>query len=377
MAWRIVLFLGVLLAVLGGAGSYMALRSMALCPPLGRHPSWVWGFFGAFTLLLFLAPILQRVPGLDSHVAPLFWLAHILFSLVSTYFVTLLMADIVQGLLRFGGWRIGPWAVGCALGVTLLACGWGAVMALRPVEVRRVEIPITGLPQELEGFRIVQISDLHLGPLVRRAQVDHVVSQSNALHPDLIAITGDLVDGEADGVRPLAERMRILHARHGVFFITGNHEYYSGVTRWLEVIRGMGWKVLDNECQIIQHGSAGLAVAGMPDPASRSLPGHKGPDLRKTLANAPSDMPLVLLYHPPTGTKAAARSGVDLQLSGHTHGGQYFPWNMAVSAIFDHPRGLSREGAMWVYTSVGTGFWGPPNRLLVPPELTLIILKRG
>lgn len=361
---------------MGSAGSYMALRSMALCPPMGRHPAWVWGFFGVFTLLLFLAPILQRVPGLGLHVAPLFWMAHILFSLVSIYLFFLVLADIVQALLRLGGWRIGPWAVGCALVLTLVACTWGAVTALRPVQLRSVEIPITGLPQELDGFRIIQISDLHLGPLVRQAQVDHVVHQSNAQSPDLIAITGDLVDGEADGVRPLAERMRILSARHGVFFVTGNHEYYSGVKRWLKVIRSMGWKVLENECQVLQHGNARLAVAGMPDPASRSIPGHKGPDLQRSLTDAPMQVPRILLYHPPTGTKAAAQAGIALQLSGHTHGGQYFPWSIIVSAIFNHPRGLSREGNLWVYTSTGTGFWGPPNRLLVPPELTLITLKR-
>lgn len=376
MVWRVLLFLIALVALLMGAGSYMALRSMALYPPLARHPALVWGFLGLFILLLILAPILQRVPGVDSHAAPLFWVAHVLFSLVSTYVVFLLLADIAQALLSLGRWRVGPWAVGCAAGLTLITCTWGALAALRPVRLRQVEIPIQGLHGDLNGFRIIHISDLHLGPLVRQAQVDHVVGLSNAQAPDLIAITGDLVDGEADGVQPLAERMKSLKALHGVCFVTGNHEYYSGVDRWMEVIRNMGWSVLENEHRALRHGRASLVVAGMPDPASRSAKGHEGPNLGKALAESPADALRVLLYHPPTGTKAAALAGVVLQLSGHTHGGQYFPWNLVISAIFDHPKGLSREGSLWIYTSAGTGFWGPPNRFLVPPELTLITLKR-
>jgi len=371
-----VFFLAIVLAVIVGAGSYMALRSMSLWPSLARHSVWIWGFFGFFMAVLFLAPILHRVPGMGSHIAPMLWLAHALFSLVSTYLFFLVLADVLQGALRLGGWRIGPWAVGCALGLTLLSCALGAITALSPVAVRRVEVPIRGLPEALEGFRIVQISDLHLSPLMRRAQVDHVVKASNALNADLIAITGDLVDGEADGVRPLAERMAALRALHGVFFVTGNHEYYSGVTRWLGVIHDLGWQVLDNQHQVIRHGNAQLVLAGVPDPTSKSMPGHLGPDLDAALAGAPPDGPRILLNHRPTGTKAAARAGVALQLSGHTHGGQYFPWSLVVPALFTHAKGLGREGRMWIYTSVGTGFWGPPNRFLMAPELTLIILKK-
>lgn len=373
---RLVIFITILLAVLVGASSYMALRSMALCLPMGHHPAWVWGFFALFILLLLLTPILQRTPGVHAHVAPLFWVAYGLFSLVSTYFVFLVLADIVQALLRLGGWRVGSWAVGCAMGLSLVACAWGALTALRPVKLRPVEIPIPGLHEDLEGFRIIQISDLHLGPLVRRRQVDHIVSLCNAQAPDLIVVTGDLVDWEADGVKPLAERMKALESIHGVCFVTGNHEYFSGVSRWLEVIRSMGWETLENEHRVLQHKGASLVVAGMPDPASRSIRGHGGPNLGKALAGAPAGALRILLYHPPTGTRAAAQAGVNLQLSGHTHGGQYFPWSMAISALFANPQGLSRNGNLWVYTSVGTGFWGPPNRLLVPPELAMITLKK-
>jgi hypothetical protein len=203
--------------------------------------------------------------------------------------------------------------------------------------------------------------------------VEHLLAAGNALAPDLVAVTGDLVDGDADGIRAKAERLGALRAAHGVFFITGNHEYYSGADRWLEVIRGMGWRVLHNEHALVEHRGARLAVVGLPDPTGRARPGG-GPDLARALAGVPGDALPVLLYHPPTGTAAAARAGVRLQLSGHTHAGQYFPWSLLIQRLYDHPKGLTRCGAMWVYTSVGTGFWGPPNRFLVPPELTLLEL---
>jgi len=379
MVLRALIFFSIVLLVLGGACAYLGHRSMALCPPLGRHPGAVWGFLGFFVAVLIAAPILHRVPGLGPSLGGLFWVSYGLFSFVSTFIVYLALADLVQALLRRGlHLQVGGWAFGLALGGALLSVLAGAFTALRPVAPRTVEVPIQGLAPALDGFRIVQISDLHLGPLVRDAQVDHVVAAANALRPDLVAVTGDLVDGEADGVRAKAERMTALSSTHGTFFVTGNHEYYSGARRWLEVIRGMGWRVLHNQHAVLEHGGARLAVAGMPDPTSRGRRGDgTGPDLSRALAGIPPDALPLLLYHPPTGTAAAERAGVKLQLSGHTHSGQYFPWSLLIPLLYEHPRGLTRRGGLWVYTSVGTGFWGPPNRFLVPPELTLLVLKRG
>jgi predicted MPP superfamily phosphohydrolase len=373
---RTLIFLAVVLLVLCGSSVYMAERSMALCPALARHPDLVWGFLGLFVALLFAAPILHRLPTLSRRVDPVFWLSYVLFSFVSTYLVYLVAADLVQALARLlTGVRIGPWAFAAAAAGALASVVLGCVTAMRPVGVRRVEVPIPDLPPGLDGFRIVQISDLHLGPLVRWAQVEHVLAASNALEPDLIAVTGDLVDGEADAVRAKAVRLGELRAVHGVYFVTGNHEYYSGVARWLGLIRNLGWKVLDNEHVLLEHRGAQLAVAGMPDPTAGSRPGA-GPDLARALAGIPQGALRLLLFHPPTGVEAAERAGVQLQLSGHTHAGQYFPWSLVIPFLFAHPRGLGRSGRLWIYTSVGTGFWGPPNRFLVPPELTLLVLRR-
>ena len=376
MVVRMMVFLAVVALVLAGASSYLAQRSMALCPGLGRHPGLVWGFFGLFVASTFAAPLLHRIPALGARVDPLFWLSYGLFSFVSTYLVYLAVADLGQALLRrLAGIQAGGWAFALALGGALVSVALGLVTALRPVAVRRVQVAISGLPPGLDGLRIVQISDLHLGPLVRWSQVEHVVAASNALAPDLVAITGDLVDGEADGVRAKAERLGALRATHGVCLVTGNHEYYSGAARWLGIFRGLGWNVLQNQHVLLEHGAARLAVAGMPDPTGTSQ--GCGPDLARALAGIPADALPILLFHPPTGVEAAERAGVRLQLSGHTHAGQYFPWSLVVPALFAHPRGLGRSGRLWIYTSVGTGFWGPPNRFLVPPELTLLVLRPG
>jgi len=374
MSLRTLAFLSTMLLVLGGACAYMAGRSMALCPALAGHPALVWGFFGLFVFLLFAVPILQRVPALSHRIAPLAWVGYGLFSFVSTYVVYLAVADLAQSLLRrCWGIQAGQGAFLLAAGAALASVLLGFVTAMGPARIRRVEIAIPGLAAGLEGFRIVQISDLHLDVLVRWSQVERVVADANGLNPDLIAVTGDLVDGGGDGTRAKVERMGALKATHGVFFITGNHEYYSGVARWLGVLRGLGWKVLHNEHVLLEHQGARLAVAGLPDPTA----GAQVPNLARALAGIPEDAFRLLLFHPPTGFQAAEAAGVQLQLSGHTHAGQYFPWSLVVPLLYKHPKGLGRSGGMWIYTSVGTGFWGPPNRFLMAPELTLLVLKKG
>jgi uncharacterized protein len=369
---RTLVFLTVVLLVLGGASVYVAERSMALVPALARHPGLVWGVPGALTGIMIATPILGRIPRLARCGAALAGLAYAWFGCLSTFMVYLALADLGQALLGLLGLHAGPWAFALAAAGTLVSLLLGLVTALRPVATQRVTVPMADLPAGLDGFRILQISDLHLGPLVRWSQVEHILAAGNALKPDLVAITGDLVDGQGAGVRAKAERLGALQATHGVCFVTGNHEYYSGVARWLELFRGLGWRVLHNEHVLLEHRGALLAVAGMPDPTDSS-----GPDLDRALAGIPADATRVLLFHRPTGTAAAERAGVRLQLSGHTHAGQYFPWSLVVQAMYAHPRGLGRSGALWIYTSVGTGFWGPPSRFLVPPELTLLEFKQA
>jgi len=377
MILRVFLTISVLLLLVGGTFAYMARRSMALCPTLSRHPGLVWGFFGLFLTLMFLVPLVNHL--VDHRADFLYWVSYGLFSFVSTYLVYLGVADLVQFLARrWTSAPVGLWAFQAAVGATLLSILIGLGMAMRQPVLKQVEVPIANLPEGLDGFRIVQISDLHLGPLVAMAKVERLVACANAQAPDLIAITGDLVDGEADGVKGKAQAMGALKATHGTWFVTGNHEYYSGVAKWISIIQGLGWKWLNNEHVVIEHHGANLVIAGMPDPTAGGRRGSgQGPDLVRTLAGAPEHATQVLLYHPPTGYAEAEKAGVKLQLSGHTHSGQYFPWSLVVQSIYRFPKGLNRFGDLWIYTSVGTGFWGPPNRFLVPPELTVLTLKRS
>jgi hypothetical protein len=251
------------------------------------------------------------------------------------------------------------------------ALGAGTLAALRGPHVREVEIPIDGLDPALEGTRIVQITDLHIGPTIRAAYVRRVVRMANALKPDLFALTGDFVDGPvarlADHVAPLAG----LEPAERAFFVPGNHEYYSGAAPWLEHFRSLGFRVLLNEHAVVSIRGARFLVGGVVDPAGREAP---RPDLAAGSAEAAAFR--LLLAHNPKLAPLAQAAGFDLQLSGHTHAGQFFPWTLAVRLVHaPHVAGLSRSGRMWVYVSSGTGTWGPPVRFGSEPELTLIRLS--
>jgi predicted MPP superfamily phosphohydrolase len=260
----------------------------------------------------------------------------------------------------------------------LAALAAGALAALRGPRIRRVDVPIEGLHDELEGFRIVQISDLHVGPTIRAAYVRRVVEMTHRLTPDLIALTGDIVDGSvqrlADHVAPLAELGRTGRA----FLVLGNHDYYAGATVWTARFEAIGLRVLRNSHAVVEHGVARLVVGGVIDFAAR----HSDPDARPrpdlAADGAAGAAVRLLLAHNPKIAPAAERAGFDLQLSGHTHGGQFFPWTLAIHLVHGpHAAGLSRRGRMWVYVSAGTGTWGPPVRFGTTPELTLLRLVRS
>jgi predicted MPP superfamily phosphohydrolase len=234
-----------------------------------------------------------------------------------------------------------------------------------------VPVRIERLPRALSGLTLAQITDLHVGPTIREKEVRRVVEQTNGLRPDVIAITGDLVDGSVRELGPIIAEIGKLRARHGVYFITGNHEYYAGVGPWMTFLSSLGVRVLHNERVEIGDAGASIDLAGVDDYSH-------GMDLDGALAGRDPDRALVLLAHQPRGIDAAVRAGVDLQLSGHTHGGQIVPFNLLVGAIQPYVRGLHRhvEGdrAGHIYVSRGTGYWGPPMRLGSPPEIARIVL---
>jgi predicted MPP superfamily phosphohydrolase len=261
-------------------------------------------------------------------------------------------------------------AVGTGAVAGALALG-GMLNVARGFVVRRVRVPLARLPKEASGYKIVQITDVHVGPTIGHDFVAEVVRQTNALAPDLVAITGDLVDGSVEQLRHLVEPLRGLTARHGVYFVTGNHEYYSGADAWIAHLETLGIRVLRNERVDV----GGLfELAGVDDAsAARMLP-HHGQDVAKAAEGRDPTRPLVLLAHQPKALKHALAAGVDLQLSGHVHGGQMVPFNWLVRLDQPLVAGLYQIEKTWAYVSTGTGYWGPPMRVGTAAEITHIEL---
>jgi predicted MPP superfamily phosphohydrolase len=255
------------------------------------------------------------------------------------------------------------------LAVLLCLCGWMA--ARRTASVKEVDVPIAGLSAALQGFTIVQLSDVHVGSSVKRPYVQAIVDAVNRLDADAVAITGDLVDGRvADlhgDVAPLAD----LRSRHGTFFVTGNHEYYSGAREWSSWLARLGLTVLNNEHVVLQHGGGTLVMAGVTDYGAGHFEPEQRSDPVRAMQGAPADAGLrVLLAHQPRSAPAAADAGFEVQLSGHTHGGQIWPFHLFIPLQQPFVAGLRKLRQLWVYTSRGTGYWGPPMRIGAPSEIT-------
>ncbi|APR39137.1 metallophosphoesterase [Paraburkholderia sp. SOS3] len=273
---------------------------------------------------------------------------------------------------------IAHWRQNSAAAVPILAListAIGFVNARRRARVVTIEVPIDDLPRALEGFTIVQISDIHVGPTIKHNYVDAIVDAVNRLEPDLIAVTGDVVDGSVAQLSAHTQPLSKLTARHGAYLVTGNHEYYSGADAWIAEFERLGLRVLLNEHVVLNHDGAQAVIAGVTDySAGHYDPAHNS-DPAAALRGAPGDVLIrVLLAHQPRTAEAAADAGFTLQLSGHTHGGQFFPWNFFVRLQQPFTAGLARLNGLWVYTSRGTGYWGPPKRLGAPSEITRLKL---
>ncbi|MBC7603174.1 MAG: metallophosphoesterase [Ramlibacter sp.] len=250
---------------------------------------------------------------------------------------------------------------------------FGYLNARRTAGVVTVDIPIADLPLELQGFTIVQITDVHVGPTIRARYVERIVAAVNRLKPDLVAITGDLVDGSVAELRNQVAPLGGLQSTNGSFFVTGNHEYYSGVISWVDELQRIGINVLHNEHVVIERGDAKFVLAGVTDFGGGHFHESHRSDPQGSLANAPGDAAVkVLLAHQPRSAAAASRAGFDVQLSGHTHGGQFWPWNHFVRLQQPFTAGLNKLDELLVYVSRGTGYWGPPKRLFAPSEITQV-----
>jgi predicted MPP superfamily phosphohydrolase len=259
-------------------------------------------------------------------------------------------------------------------GVAGILSGYGLYEAQRKPILEEIEIPIPHLPPDLNNFRIAQFTDVHIGPTIKRRFVESVVNQINNLQADLIVCTGDMVDGSVPELRNDIEPVKDLYAPQGIFFVTGNHEYYSGAVPWIDEIQRLGMTVLMNEHRLLPYRNSKILVAGVNDfTAGQFITAHAS-DPRKAMQGAETDAVKILLAHQPRNIFAAATAGYHLQISGHTHGGQYLPWSYLVTLTQPYIAGLHRHDNTWIYVSRGTGYWGPPLRLGIPSEITLFKL---
>jgi predicted MPP superfamily phosphohydrolase len=373
--WRIALFILIVTGIVFGWHWYLWVR-------LAKDPSWpdpwtrvvgtiIWG--GA--ALMPLGLVAMRVLGRPYNV-PLGWIVYTWMGFAAVMLFVLIPGDIVRSvaskfvdadrrlfLSRALAGMVG--LVGTGAGIA------GMASVLSRVAVQTVRVPIAKLPKEAAGYTIVQLTDVHVGPTIGKDFIEEIVRTANAENPDCVVITGDLVDGSVAELGPLVEPLKNLKARDGVFFVTGNHEYYSGVDEWLAFLKTLDIKVLRNERVGLRDG---LDLAGVDDHSAKGFGRGHGTNLEKALGDRDRSRALVLLAHQPKTILDAIDYAIDLQLSGHTHGGQIWPWGYAVRLDQPHVAGLSRHEGAHIYVSRGTGYWGPPMRIAAPAEITRIEL---
>ena len=383
------IFIFVALLIVGGIHFYIYRRlivASALPAPWGRVA------MAALIVMALSIPasfLISRVLGGVAAKIVLYpiyvWLGMMFMTLV-----TLLGLDAVRGIVwlvsRLAGSDVAGFdperrlflsrmLAGAVVGTVVTATGFALRRGLGRLAVKRIEVKLDNLPAKLDGFTIAQLTDLHLTPIHGGDWLASVVRMTNELKPDLVAITGDLADGTVAQLGKDVESLKELKAPHGVFFVTGNHEYFFDLDNWLELLDRFGMRVLRNERVPIALGDAVFDLAGVDDQEGiRLAPGH-GTDVAKAMQNRDADRAVVLLAHQPRAIKEAARHRVGLVLSGHTHGGQIWPFRYAVYLQQPYVSGLHNHNGTHIYVSGGTGYWGPPMRLGTTPEITLVTLR--
>lgn len=262
------------------------------------------------------------------------------------------------------------------LAVAVVLVAWGVREAMRVPRVRRVEVVLPRLGRDLDGTTVVVLADTHFGPIDRARWSARTMAAVNELKPDIVCHAGDIADGSVEARRAQAAPLGTVEAALARVYVTGNHEYFGEAQAWLDHMASLGWEPLHNRHLVVSRGSASLVLAGIDDATARAsgLDGH-GAQLDVALSGAPADAPVLLVAHQPRQVKQAAEAGVDLQVSGHTHGGQIWPFHYLVRVDQPTVQGLSQHGQTQLYTTRGTGFWGPPLRVFAPSEITLLTLR--
>ena len=368
----------VFLFVFGILVFYTGIQAHRLMPEASQAKIWMgvivffWGMLGGQYLYR-----LQSLSKSPRWISSLVWSGMFFFGAWGTFMMASLLIEgaFLLRALMMGGW-FEP-----SRNIFIAALIFSFVLALLGLResilgplVRDVPVPVTGLPLGIQGFRIVQISDLHVGPTIGEKYVERVVDQVLDLKPDLIAMTGDLADGNPEALKEKIRPLSRLKAPLSVFYVTGNHEYYWGAEAWVKKMREMGIVPLIDENKIVTHNGCQILVGGICDSSAPFFVATHKSDVALA-GKSPGVFDFkILLAHRPNSCVEAEKAGFDLQLSGHTHGGQFFPLSLLIGFFHRYSRGLNRCGKMWVYVNSGTGYWGPPNRLGVASEITLLRL---
>jgi len=386
--YRIIAFLVVILVMTVGVHAYLWHRLVGSThwhERLARAGRW---FFGALGIVLVLAmPLIRLLPSSVAMMTA--WVAYVWMGVVFLLLCVLIALEPFQLIAylmersrrgdrhtprdvsrrRFIGSGVAITAVASATGGSIV----GVANARAPSRTSHIGVPMRNVREGLRGLRIVHLTDIHVGPTVGYTYVRDVVTRTNALSPDIIVITGDLVDDAVDHLRDAVDPLRELRAAHGVYFVTGNHEYYAGATAWMAYLPELGIRVLRNEHVTIERNGERLHIVGIDDYTAHQFTDGHGADIDAAVAGCDPDVPTILLAHQPVQVSEAARAGIDLQLSGHTHGGQIRPFDFLVPLAQPYVHGLHKHTERtWIYVSRGTGYWGPPMRLGAPSEIAVV-----
>lgn len=384
MSPRRLLFLGLLFLL-----SFYSARWLSIATGIKKR-RWLFAIFLFVAATGWQFAYRMGFPATETFAHWFYWGSAVTLSFLVSFLLLALPFDIVRiigtGLTKlfkkpvFNPERRALLKRGSALGLLGSAGVIGTVglrAAVQIPKVKEVVVPIANLPLPFEGFTIAQISDLHVGPTIRKSYVQRVVEATNAANPDVVALTGDMVDGHVDRLSSHVEPLGRLKSKHGIYYVTGNHEYYWGVDPWIKEFERLGAISLVNESRILSRDGAKLCLSGVPDTSgSRYNPQHLSTP-HEALKGIEPGLVKVLLAHRPQSCFEASKAGFDLQLCGHTHAGQFFPWSLFVPFAHPYYKGLNRHENMYVYVNPGTGYWGPPNRFAVPTEITLIRLTKA
>ena len=382
---RILIFLGVISGLTVGTHYYLWARLIR--DPMWPSP-WRQGATIALVLLALSIPAsMMAWRTLPRNIAiPLSWVGYVWMGSMFLVLVLLWGGELARwswvkyaSIASINGGRrefLAQLLAGGAGAFGLALSGWGVWSAIRPVEVKRVAVRLKKLPGSLSGLRLVQLSDMHVGLTIGRDFVEDVVRKVNALEPDIVAITGDLIDGSVADLGPAVAPLGEIRAKLGTYFVTGNHEYYSGADSWLAFLQSIGIKALRNERVELTVNGETMHLAGVDDWTAHQFGNGHGSDMERAMQGRDASKPVVLLAHQPVHFDEARTHGVDLQISGHTHGGQIFPFGFLTRLAQPFLSGLHRRGDSQIYVSSGTGYWGPPMRIAAPAEITLIELDQ-